>query len=154
MSTWLLSVTERCHTAEKYASCRVKELVGRAPQKLLWGMKKIYHPRRPYCSGFPSAISPGFTLKRLRHASTVGVKWNRYPSLKKSSQRIRGVCEVRASLSVPDKVQLGSLLLVPMNQNSTWLKLQSKKGESLAEPSEIAHIKTLGGTHFDKRIYA
>lgn len=37
-------------------------------------------------------------------------------------------CEVRASLSVPHKVQLGSLLRVPMNQNSTCFKLQSKKG--------------------------
>lgn len=30
-------------------------------------------------------------------------------------------CEDGASLSVPDKVQLGSLLRVPVNQKSNWL---------------------------------
>lgn len=63
------------------------------------------------------------------HASTGCVKWNQSPDLKAS---VTSVCQegykIRASLSVPDKVQLGSLLLVPENQKDNLNKLWSKKG--------------------------
>lgn len=53
-----------------------------------------------------------------------------------TSKEIISVCqkgsEAGASPFVPDKVQLGSLLWVPVNQNSNWHKLQGK-GDSLPE---------------------